>query len=595
MFEGSKAGMSVFYGHCPQAKSYQADPERDFKAIKTALCQVDRALYLTVQPVLYEYLDIRVPLRWQRLASLESLLSTNNSGFRFTRAFRIINSRTLDGAGADKGGLGVLKVTEQDVEARFLSYEPESHASYTLNGLIRLILGRLTPNSLRIFLWHHDCFIDTVTIYQLFTSQGKSLQHLAFRAHISGQGEAQLSYAGLRRLYMPDLRLDEGTWPLQLLAQNYGTLEHLHIGIEGFLFREYAKKGRLEANGDERWQKTTAIVSALKSAKDKTDQATSDMRQLKSMTLIGLDISALCAGTEAILKFNCLQRLCVESCVGLETAFSFLVAKATDSDRIPFQELRIRHEHISATFLNILRDFLVKLRPLKRLHILLEGECTRAGDLKSILKVHGRSLMSLVWEQRTGPRLVWGRDTIVSRKDHMEFRLIAKYCRELRSLGLGVRWDHFHDFMGANAELESFFSKLKYLRTFNIRGLPAMSLDERGIWLDEDYFFEGLATKFAERICQALKTISNVETLCLGPITFGGMKLSTAAYDREWNYMQPRIYHLQYLRREGRLRTVSPWVAKAQLLAVGNVHDAEDWAKDLGIFSPCWLDGKHYS
>lgn len=148
---------------------------------------------------------------------------------------------------------------------------------------------------------------------------------------------------------------------------------------------------------------------------------------------------------EPIVDFNNLDSLVLESCTGLDDAFSMLMGP-----RVPRRDIMgasrlhtfgLRHENVNDTFMRHFNTFLVSLSPLEHLHVLLEGS-SELQDLPQILKAHGKSLSSLVWwDHRTSPRADMLIETARIPLEHENLKLVAKYCTRLQALEIPPDWE----------------------------------------------------------------------------------------------------------------------------------------------------------
>ena len=132
-----------------------------------------------VLPTLYHTIELKVPLQWSRLPSLEKLLASSSEGFKYTRCLRIVTTQyrredntypDLDGVpGTDDNDVvenehesgdeeGVDNAEEEEEEGEendelFKVYHPHISASNALNAFIRVLVVKLPPQQLHSF-WY---------------------------------------------------------------------------------------------------------------------------------------------------------------------------------------------------------------------------------------------------------------------------------------------------------------------------------------------------------------------------------------------------------------------------------------------------------
>lgn len=111
-----------------------------------------KSLHANVTPHLYQHVIIRVPLKWDSLNSLDSLIcpdAASVSNLRYCRSLSIKTQQTLPDLVYD----GRKYETSRDDEdcPKFQLHKPTSCASNALNDLIRFILLRLPKHTLQTF------------------------------------------------------------------------------------------------------------------------------------------------------------------------------------------------------------------------------------------------------------------------------------------------------------------------------------------------------------------------------------------------------------------------------------------------------------
>ena len=120
-----------------------------------------KSLLAVAIPQLYQTVELKVPLKWNRLASLEKLLVSASDGLRYTRRLSIVVQQTpiKDDRYGSRDHLGLTDDGE-DVEDRpehdnrtFKVHVPGRAASCALNALIRLLILKMPRQQLIEFLY----------------------------------------------------------------------------------------------------------------------------------------------------------------------------------------------------------------------------------------------------------------------------------------------------------------------------------------------------------------------------------------------------------------------------------------------------------
>ena len=132
----------------------------------------------TVLPTLYHTIELKVPLRWGRLPSLENLLASSSEGLKYTRCLRIVtkqyppqnnkylNLENIPDADDDdvvdiehesgdemeaEPNIAEIEEIGEDDEGLFKIYHPSASASKSLNAFIRVLLYKLPSQQLHMF------------------------------------------------------------------------------------------------------------------------------------------------------------------------------------------------------------------------------------------------------------------------------------------------------------------------------------------------------------------------------------------------------------------------------------------------------------
>lgn len=252
---------------------------------------------------------------------------------------------------------------------------------------------------------------------------------------------------GLHRLYVSCLDANlAGIWPLTLITENLRWLDKMTLGFESRLAESYAKNepwSDVECNANTVW-----VGAIMKNEYNILDESEKTPLSLLKLKLHGLDLPAIIEGSIAVvIDLTKLRFLVLYSCGGLGEAFALLRVKDNNLEDTPgmteslkhLTRLKLRHERTTPLFQSQLETFLATLPPLFSLQVLLEG-CSEAQVLQPILKVHGKSLEVLVWDERRRRRSEVGQDTAVMLRGHAHLEAISSACPNLNSLGLSLDW-----------------------------------------------------------------------------------------------------------------------------------------------------------
>ncbi|KAF6228965.1 hypothetical protein HO133_007077 [Letharia lupina] len=617
--ERDRPEANLFLRSCPDTKSPLVALPAEIHGIITSLlvqsrdlnhlCCTCKTLSAVVLPTLYHTIELKIPQQWSRLPSLENLLASSSEGLKYTRSLRIVPRQYRQDVVENEHEFGdeeesVAETEVDDAEEEedgeeddglFRVYRPRTSASNALNAFIRVLIAKLPPQQLHTFWWEHDCPLNTLTLSIVLKHQATSLRTLNLRDYTGNWRKAdlaKLTMGGLTTLGIDELGRGD-SWAIELLARNYQELRKLRLGSEMDLVTEYAEDGCLDSNEDGRFQLTENFAELLKDKVAALNGPSTPVVRLDSLSLVGLNLFYFAKGwIEPVNDFTSLSMLTLESCACVEAAFPLLMAveagrrKAKSALRL--HTFAIRHENTSDEFLQGLESFLLSLKPLTNLHVLLEGCYERDIEMGKVLKLHGKCLRSLVWQQRTRPRSNMLADTSLFPDDYEELKLVAKYCTGLKALGISLDWADIARSEDSHEEIASSFSQLSQLQTLNIRNLPAASTSRT--WLPTDYMMEGLATMLLNIVTNKTRIEQGpvLKTLAIGASTYGSVRGAMSHYspNSASTFLQLRIYHVNYDCRYRDL--ISP---KLHLIARGTAADAWGNAENLDIFALYWLDG----
>lgn len=278
----------------------------------------------------------------------------------------------------------------------------------------------------------------------LLKNHASSLRTLEFRRYTRNWKSTNLealASVNLTSLKISTLDTNGGSWPLRLLAKNYKSLRHLELSNETGAAHEYTVDGALDPDGTGRESNTQALIKLIKIQVDALEEAPVPLLQLDSLSMCDFDLTVIWTTSSPLIDFSKLSTLVIKSCSGLNTALPLLGrANVTQGNAVGALRLRtliLRHENSDDTFLTRLMFFLSTLGPLTTLHVLLEGQ-SDLDILVDSLKPHGKSLESLIWDQRSQPRTQIQVDPTLTGLTNL--KVIAKQCTRLKALGIPLPW-----------------------------------------------------------------------------------------------------------------------------------------------------------
>ena len=281
----------------------------------------------------------------------------------------------------------------------------------------------------------------------LSLQQYNSLQTMEVASQISTPHGRWLSFQHLKQLWVCSLHSTErANRPLHEFMQgSRREIRDLYLGSNLDVVHHY-RRGLEEPSA--RVASRTAIVLAgvKKTAerKGRTSIAPS-LLELESLQLSGLNIGTLVESVELpLFIIENLSCLVLDQCLGLDEVLIALEQRhGCETETGPDYPLKLKRFSIRQDFCKLhtvmqLEAFLVAFRGLEHLSVLLEGMTPL--DLGPILKIHGSTLLSLVWDERGAKRIeacvpVHAFTTPVGR-----LTTIAEECPHLKALGIALDW-----------------------------------------------------------------------------------------------------------------------------------------------------------
>ena len=233
--------------------------------------------------------------------------------------------------------------------------------------------------------------------------------------------------------------------------QHSDTLKDLLLGAESNAIRLYYQPGRdhVEAYDD-------VMDEVMDHLTDLTEDELAEGSHrcglnLDSLEIVGLNVNKFEIANFSLTNWRTLTSLKLESCWGLEQLFTKL-RPDKDSQRLPMpsssglqlRSFHLRHKYSNLQFRRQLLEFLTTLPGLTTLSVLLENvnQPHSCRELKNVWRAHGKTLRTLVWDERIGPEIAHPEpeDRLPSPSDLSD---IAEYCVGLVELGVPCSWGMF--------------------------------------------------------------------------------------------------------------------------------------------------------
>ena len=223
-----------------------------------------------------------------------------------------------------------------------------------------------------------------------------------------------------------------------MIVKNAKTLDHLSLGFYSDIAYDFALNRNPRHD-----QMTSSLATAVKKALLESDQEPRISLLLDSLHLCGPDLGSVVWGEMALdIDFTNMTELRLESCPGLSQAFSLFMGQG-DSTKLALgalDDLFVRLEDPDPNFCDNFESFLTSLPRLSHLCVLIDN-CLTAQNLQPILQVHGGRLCTLLWDERSGPRINLKVPTSNLSTRVGNLRVVAKYCPYLKVLGLPLDWE----------------------------------------------------------------------------------------------------------------------------------------------------------
>ena len=266
-----------------------------------------------------------------------------------------------------------------------------------------------------------------------------SLQVLSCnRYSLSGNVSAPV-IGGIRELTVESMNGKRGgcRWAARMIIENAKTLKHLDLGFATPIARSFARSRR---PGYDKTSKSFA--SDLKKTLSDLGLEPLIHLSLESLNLCGLDIGGIRLGNMALdIDFDKITALRLESCPGLSRAFSLLMGQEGSSKPSlgALKCLFVRVEGPEPDFYTSLESFLTSLGGLTDLKVLIDN-ASAAHNLEPILEAQGKTLKTLVWDERFGRRIALDESTSMESANLKNLGIISLNCPSLKILGISLDW-----------------------------------------------------------------------------------------------------------------------------------------------------------
>ena len=278
--------------------------------------------------------------------------------------------------------------------------------------------------------WEHPCELDVSTLRLLHARQQASLRNLFCTRSIL----LDSVFGGVHSLSVEsmDLSRDCCDWAAAMIEKNAATLNHLRVGFISRLAQDFAIKESPQYD-----RMSTLFLESM------GDLLSEVLLSLGSLHLCALNLGrVLKSETVLDIDFTKITQLRLESCPELSQAFSILMDPAgpPKSALVALEDLFIRLEDPDAHFSDSLETFLTSIPRLIHLRVLIDNTSV-SQDLEPILDIHGETLRTLVWDERSRPRTRLNASTSVLYRGLENLEVVAQKCHSLKTLGIALNWE----------------------------------------------------------------------------------------------------------------------------------------------------------
>lgn len=218
-------------------------------------------------------------------------------------------------------------------------------------------------------------------------------------------------------------------WSFDLLKMNRGSLRKLHLGAESPLVRAYTQ------------QSANLGPSLTLSHMGLSDPNNGTFSDLESLWLCNINLYHMIrTASQQSFDWSTLTSLTLDSCPRSGPGLLYL-----KDCKMNLKSFTVRSESFDRQTPGPDIDaFLSSFKGLESLQVLLEGFANQ--DLENILKTHGKTLKTLVWDERLKPRRSMVESTASGASTRYRgytshLQAIASHCPNLTSLGISLSWE----------------------------------------------------------------------------------------------------------------------------------------------------------
>lgn len=306
-------------------------------------------------------------------------------------------------------------------------------------------------NSLLDCRWDHTCVVDRRTLALLFDMHGAALRTLKLYQQtfeLPGplpDGLHNLHLGSLDKIWEEDYPDPNRFWQTALVAGSCKTLRHLELGFETHAAQNFPD-APIGDNDRENRRQTTTFGRALKRECQKIKASIS----LNSLKLISYDIEVILDNYSwPHLDLRNIKKLVLEDCHGTKVALEMLSSISSDPENahclMNLTSFTFRQRNLEDDDRIDLQIFLCSLSGrLIHLSVLLDRheDDDHMLNLKPILLIHGKTLRTLVWDERGYRQEATNKDrALLPRRDRMRhLSTISKLCPDLKELGVAIDW-----------------------------------------------------------------------------------------------------------------------------------------------------------
>ncbi len=291
--------------------------------------------------------------------------------------------------------------------------------------------------------------VSKKTLGLLFRLHGAALRTLRLNRQADTWDELGPIPDRLHKLRLGSLRSRWGRyesnldryWQTTLVARNCNTLRHLELGFETDAAEDFFGGPIF----DDEWTGPEQTMIFGRMLKEECDYPNASM-SLHSLKLINCDVDVLLNKKQwQSMDLRNLTKLVLEDCYGQEVfpSSSHTSKKPEVTHCLPnLTTFTYRQKNLDRYERKQLKDFLCSLpRGLSDLSVLLDGT-KKSVTLEPILRVHGKTLRTLVWDERSCRRTTLNHSgaTYPSKDGVGHLSTISKACHGLIELGLTIDW-----------------------------------------------------------------------------------------------------------------------------------------------------------